>query len=77
MPLNTAWPVTSASAIEANDRFALRGDVDTQRQFQPLFRRAQRIAEGDNPGREANRQFARETLDRWPVPAPASEDAAN
>ena len=55
---------------------AAPGEVDGQCPFQPLFQRAQRIAEGDGSGREANQRFVRETLDRWLVSVSANKDAA-
>ena len=48
--------------LARHDRLRLRGSVDGERRFQPLFRRASAIAEGEDFSAEANTRFVREVL---------------
>jgi len=59
--------------LAANERIRLHAEVDGRSLFQPLFERAQRIADGDDPGTAAHERFVRETINRWIADAPQDD----
>jgi len=54
-----------AQAMEGHTLIRLKSEVDGQKMFQPLFERAQAIADGESFTAEENRAFITETIDAF------------
>ena len=52
-------------AMATNARIRLKSEVDGEKLFQPLFKRAQAIADGESFSAEDNRAFIAKTIDRF------------
>ena len=63
-------------AMAESERIRLKSEVDGEKMFQPLFKRAQAIADGESFSAEDNRTFINKTIDRFRADAssPASAE---